>query len=53
MVTSGYIKEYAGICRKLCKDHAKARRNHEAHIERMAGAGACAWIVAQTGLRIL
>ena len=49
---SGYIKEYAGICSKVCEDCEKECRKHEEHIECKACAGACAEIIDQIALRL-
>jgi len=49
---SGYIKEYATVCRKVCEDCEKECRKHEEHIECKACAEACAEIVDQIELRL-
>ena len=49
---SEYIKAYAGICEKVCKDCEKECRKHEQHIECKACAEACAEIVDQIKLRL-
>ena len=42
---SGYTKDYARICEKVCADCAKECRKHEKHIECEACANACDDIV--------
>ena len=49
---STYIKAYAGVCEKACKDCEKECRKHEKHIECTACAKACAEIVDQIKLRL-
>lgn len=49
---SGYIKAYAAVCDKACKDCEKECRKHEEHIECKACAEACAEIVDQIKLRL-
>jgi Cys-rich four helix bundle protein (predicted Tat secretion target) len=49
---SEYIKAYAPVCEKACKDCEKECRKHEEHIECKACAEACAEIVDQIKLRL-
>ncbi len=49
---SEYIKAYAGVCEKVCKDCEKECGKHEEHIECKACAEACAEIVDQIKLRL-
>ena len=49
---SEYIKAYAGVCERVCKDCEKECRKHEEHIECKACAEACAEIVDQIKLRL-
>ncbi len=49
---SEYIKEYAGICSKVCTDCEKECMKHKEHIECKACGEACAEIVDQIKLRI-
>ncbi len=49
---SSYVKEYSGICEKVCKDCAKECRKHEKHIECKACAEACDDIVAAIQLHL-
>jgi len=49
---SEYIKAYAAVCEKACKDCEKECRKHEEHIECKACAEACAEIVDQIKLRL-
>jgi Cys-rich four helix bundle protein (predicted Tat secretion target) len=49
---SEYIKAYAAVCDKACKDCEKECRKHEGHIECKACAEACAEIVDQIKLRL-
>ena len=49
---SGYIKAYASVCEKVCKDCEKECRKHEEHIECKACAEACAGMVDQIKLRL-
>ena len=49
---SGYVKEYAGVCTRVCEDCEKECRKHEEHIECKACAEACAEVVDQIKLRL-
>ena len=49
---SDYIKSYAPVCERVCKDCEKECRKHEEHIECKACAEACADIVDQIKLRL-
>ena len=49
---SVYIKQYAAVCEKACRDCEKECRKHEEHVECKACAEACADIVDQIKLRI-
>jgi Cys-rich four helix bundle protein (predicted Tat secretion target) len=47
---SKYVKAYAGICTKVCRDCEKECRKHEEHIECRACAKACAAVVEAIAL---
>ena len=49
---SDYIKEYAAVCTKACKDCEKECMKHKEHIECKACGEACAEIIDQIKLRI-
>lgn len=49
---SEYLKAYAGVCEKVCKDCEEECRKHEMHIECKACAEACAGLVDQIKLRL-
>jgi Cys-rich four helix bundle protein (predicted Tat secretion target) len=49
---SEYVKAYAGICEKVCRDCETECRKHEEHIECKACADACANVVDQIKLRL-
>jgi len=49
---SDYIKEYAGVCTKACKDCEEECMKHKEHIECKACGEACAEIIDQIKLRI-
>jgi len=49
---SDYIKEYAGVCTKACKDCEEECKKHKEHIECKACGEACAEIIDQIKLRI-
>ena len=49
---SDYIKAYAPVCERVCRDCEKECRKHKEHIECKACAEACADIVDQIKLRL-
>ena len=49
---SVYVKEYAAVCSKACKDCEEECMKHKEHIECKACAEACADIIDQIKLRI-
>jgi len=49
---SGYSREYASVCVKVCEDCEKECRKHEEHIECKACAEACAEVVDQIKLNL-
>ena len=49
---SVYVKEYAGVCTRVCEDCEKECRKHEEHIECKACADACADVVDQIKIRL-
>lgn len=49
---SDYVKEYAGVCSRVCKDCETECLKHKEHIECKACADACAEIIDQIKLRI-
>ena len=49
---SGYTRDYADICTKVCVDCEEECRKHEEHIECRACADACAALVDQIKLRL-
>ena len=49
---SEYVRAYASVCEKACKDCETECRKHEEHIECKACAEACADIVDQIKLRL-
>ena len=49
---SDYVRSYAAICEKVCKDCEQECRKHEEHVECKACAEACAEIVDQIKLRL-
>ena len=49
---SDYIKEYAAVCTKVCKDCETECMKHKEHIECKACGEACAEIIDQIKLRI-
>ena len=49
---SGYIKAYAGVCERVCRDCEEECRKHEMHVECKACADACADLVDQIKLRL-
>ena len=49
---SEYVKAYAPVCERVCKDCEKECRKHEEHIECKACADACAEMLDQIKLRL-